>query len=107
VGEGRAFLTALVVPDMEALAAFCNAKEITYSSDAELLQHPEVRALFAQAFKEYNQQAASHEKIRDFTLIPEPFSVENEMLTPTMKPKRRIIERHYADVIDEMYAITA
>lgn len=107
VGEGRAFLTALVVPDMEALAAFCNAEEITYSSDAELLQHPKVRALFAQAFKEYSRQAAAHEKIRDFTLIPEPFSVDNGMLTPTMKPRRRVIERRYADIIDEMYTITA
>ncbi|NBC00406.1 MAG: AMP-binding protein [Bacteroidetes bacterium] len=107
VGEGRAFLTALVVPDMEALAAFCNAEEITYSSDAELLQHPKIRALFAQAFKDYSRQAAAHEKIRDFTLVPEPFSVENGMLTPTMKPKRPVIERRYADVIDAMYAPTA
>jgi len=104
VGEGRAFLTALVVPDMEALAAFCNAEEITYSSDAELLQHPKIRTLFAQAFKDYSRQAAAHEKIRDFTLVPEPFSVENGMLTPTMKPKRPVIERRYADVIDAMYA---
>jgi len=107
VGEDREFLTALIVPDFEALGAFCNAEEITYSSDEELLKHPRVRALYEQPFKHYNRQAASHEKIRDFTLISEPFSVENGLLTPTMKPKRRRIEEHYSDLIDAMYAIMA
>ena len=104
IGEGREFLTALVVPDLEAVKEYARAEGIDFSSEADLVEHRQIRALFDRPFKKYSREAASHEKIRNFTLISEPFSVENGMLTPTMKPKRRVIEERYSDVIDEMYA---
>ncbi len=103
IGEGREFLTALIVPDMEALESFAREKGIAYSEPKELLQHPEVLKLFKQVFTEYNKQAPTHEKIRDFRLLEEPFTVENNLLTPTLKPKRRLIEERYANLIEEMY----
>lgn len=104
VGEGREFLTALVVPHLEALQQYAAEHEISYADDADLLTRPEIRKLFDQEFRSYSRSAAAHEKIRGFQLIPEPFTVENEMMTPTLKPKRRVIEQRYADLIEEMYA---
>jgi long-chain acyl-CoA synthetase len=103
-GEGREFLTALVVPNMDALKSFADENGITYETEDDLVKDAQVREIFSKEFKAYSRNAAAHEKVRDFRLISEPFSVDNGMLTPTMKPRRKAIEQHYADLIDEMYA---
>ncbi|MEO0557963.1 MAG: long-chain fatty acid--CoA ligase [Bacteroidota bacterium] len=103
IGEGRAYLTALVVPDMETVRAEAKARSLTASSEAELLADATVLSIYEDLFKTYSRQAASHEKVRDFRFAAEPFTVENELLTPTLKLKRRAIEAANADVINEMY----
>jgi long-chain acyl-CoA synthetase len=105
IGEGRPFLAALVVPDFDALRMQARDEDIdeaTYD-DAELLEHDEVQALFQDAFTAYNREAAAHEKIRNFRLLPEPFTVEEGTLTPTLKLRRSVIEERYADPINAMY----
>ncbi|NBB85064.1 MAG: AMP-binding protein, partial [Bacteroidetes bacterium] len=104
VGEGREFLTALVVPDFEALES--KAKELGLDPDdtEALLQHEQVQHIFTDIFRSYSREAASHEKIRDFRLLPEAFTVEEGTMTPTMKLKRRVVTQEYGDLIDEMYA---
>lgn len=104
IGEGREYLTALVAPDVDALKAYAREKGLAYDTEAALFEHDDVRQLFAQEFRRYSRQAAAHEKIRDFHLIPEPFTVENGMMTPTMKLKRRAIEQQYSALIDALYA---
>lgn len=106
IGEGRPFLTALVVPDFETLRMRARDLDIGAQnlSDEALLEEPDVRNLFRDAFRKYGRDAPAHEKIRDFKLLSDPFTVENGMLTPTMKLRRNIIEDRYADVIDAMYA---
>ena len=106
VGEDRPFLTALVVPDFESLRMHARdegIEEITYN-DAALLDVKAVRKVFRTMFNAYNREAAAHEKIRNFHLLADPFSIESGMITPTMKLKRNVIETTYAAEIDEMYA---
>lgn len=104
VGEAREYLTALVVPDFDALKAFAREQGLDTTDTTALLQEEAVRKLFASAFRKASRHAASHEKIRDFRLITEPFSVENGLMTPTMKLKRRAIGDRYDALIEEMYA---
>ncbi len=106
VGEDRPFLTALVVPDFESVRMKARDLDIQESdySDEELIEVDDVQAMFDQAFTAYNRDASAHEKIRDFHLVAEPFSVEAGTLTPTMKLKRRVITDRYEDEIDAMYA---
>jgi len=106
VGEDRPFLTALVVPDFESVRMKARDLGIQESnfSDEKIIEMEDVQSLFDQAFNKYNRNASAHEKIRNFHLIAEPFSVEQGTLTPTMKLKRSVIEDRYADEIDEMYA---
>lgn len=99
VGEGRPYLTALVVPVDDALRTELKAG----GHAGAALDGEQARALFEGIFRDYSKGAASHEKIRDFRLILEPFSVENELLTPTMKPKRKAIEVRYAALVEKMY----
>ncbi len=103
IGEGREFLTALVVPNLEALHAFAAEHGVDHEDDEALLREPKVRELFEQEFRTYSKNAAAHEKIRDFRLVAAGFTVDNDLMTPTMKLKRRRIEQQYAPLVDEMY----
>jgi len=103
VGEGREFLTALVVPDLDALAVYAREHGYDYSQPDKMLAQEEIQKLFSLEFRRHSRNAAAHEKIRDFRLITEPFTVDNGMMTPTLKPRRRAVDAHYADIIDEMY----
>jgi long-chain acyl-CoA synthetase len=101
IGEGREFLTALVVPDTDFLRALAGADESV--ARADLLTNEAVLANFRKVFKDYSRTAASHEKIRDCRLVDEAFSVDNGQMTPTLKLRRRQIEEAYADLIETMY----
>ena len=103
IGEGRPYLTALVVPDRDALRREAEALDLPGRPPDALLAAPEARALVDAVVGAYNRTAASHEKVRDFRFAPEPFTVENDLLTPTMKLKRRAIEAHHADLVEAMY----
>lgn len=103
VGEGREFLTALIVPDLDAVQAHADASGLTHSTMEGLVNDDEIQELFRSEFRTHSRNAAAHEKVRDFRIILEPFTVENGMLTPTMKPKRRVIEAEYAGLIEDMY----
>ena len=103
VGEGREFLTALVVPDLEAVKAYARENGLPHTTMEGLVNDDRIQGLFHSEFRAYSRGAAAHEKVRDFRIILEPFTVENGMLTPTMKPKRRVIEAEYAGLIDDMY----
>jgi long-chain acyl-CoA synthetase len=105
IGEDRPFLTALVVPDFDSLRMRARDDGIDESSysDEDLLEHEDVRALFDQTLRQYNRDAAAHEKIRNFRLLAAPFTVEDGTLTPTLKLRRSVITERYADLVDEMY----
>ena len=104
IGEAREFLTALVVPDEDVIRSFAKEQKLEASSLEDILATDEVKRVFEQLFKSYSRQAAAHEKIRDFRLVLEPFTIDNGMMTPTMKLKRKVINAHYADLIDSMYS---
>ena len=101
IGEGREFLTALVVPDTDFIRTLAGADESVERAD--LLTNEAVLANFRKVFKDYSRTAASHEKIRDCRLVDEAFSVDNGQMTPTLKLRRRQIEEAYADLIETMY----
>ncbi len=105
IGEGRDYLTALVVPNMDALISHAKNQKIEYAKPSELLENDAILKLFEKEFKTYSRKSAAHEKIRKFRLIKEPFTVENGMMTPTLKLKRKAIEKQFAGTIEDMYGI--
>ncbi len=106
VGEAREFLTALVVPDADAVRAVVPglAADATLATLAALAAHPDVAALFTALLADYSRGVASHEKVRAVRLVAEPFTVDNGLLTPTLKPKRKAIEARYTALVEAMYA---
>ena len=107
VGEGREYLTALVVPSLDALKGVAKEEGVTYEKPSELLEHEVIQKHFKALFRKYSKTAAAHEKIRDFRLIEDPFTVENGMMTPTLKLKRKVVEKNYGELIESMYGVFA
>ncbi len=101
IGEKRNFVTALIVPDFQALRTYFN--ESNAVSNEELVQRENVKALIQQELDERQRHLSNYEKIRKFALLPEAFTVENGLLTPTMKVKRRLVEERYAQLIEDLY----
>jgi long-chain acyl-CoA synthetase len=65
--------------------------------------HDAIKNLYSKELRNFSKELASHEKLRDFRLIPHEFSVETGELTPTLKVKRRVIEEKYAHLINDIF----
>ncbi|WP_019625437.1 long-chain fatty acid--CoA ligase [Thioalkalivibrio sp. ALJT] len=102
VGDGHAFLSALVVPEAEAWATFAEDHGLPPDSSGRPPRAAE-RALL-QRMQYQLRDFPGYAKIRHVYVVHEPWSVDNGMLTPTMKLKRLVISQHYADAIEAMYA---
>ncbi|PKD42831.1 AMP-dependent synthetase/ligase [Rhodohalobacter barkolensis] len=103
VGEKRSYMAALIVPDFEAIEKYAKQNDIKYSGIEELLQNEAVQNLYNKEIRSFSKELASHEKLRDFRLIPNEFTVETGELTPTLKVKRRIIEKKYGHLIEDIF----
>ena len=104
LGDKRKFLSALLVPDFEALRPWAEKQGIGAPSNQDLIRDARVRAQIAKEVEEVNTGLASFEKIVAWDLLPEEWTLETGELTPTMKVKRRIINEKYGDVIERLYA---
>jgi len=103
IGDGRMFLTALIVPEFEVLREWARAQGISFSSDAELVAHPDVRKKFQSEIDTIQKDLPNYERVRRFELLPQPLTVENGEITPTLKVKRKVVEQKYAHLIEKMY----
>ena len=99
IGDRKKYLTALITVDADNVKAYAEERGIAAEN---LLENDEVRNLIKGIVNEKNREFASFETIKDFRLLDE-FSIENGLLTPTLKVKRNIAMERFADVIEEMY----
>ena len=103
IGDRRKFLSALLVPDFEALKPWAERQGIGAGTNKDLIQDARVRALIAQEIANVNSGLASFEKIVAWDLLPEEWTLETGELTPTQKVKRRVINQKYGDVLERLY----
>jgi long-chain acyl-CoA synthetase len=103
VGSGRRHLLALINLDQKRIKELAMQEGITLSSADEISSHPWVRSLITQRIREKNKELAPYETVRQFCILTEDFTVENEELTPTLKLRRQVIVDRYKDLIEEMY----
>ncbi len=103
IGDKRMFISALVVPDFEALREYADAHRISYKTNEDLIKLKQIEEIMEKDFAQFQKQLASYEKIRKFTLLSKPFSIENGEVTPSLKLKRKVIEERYKDLIEDMY----
>ncbi len=104
IGDGRKFVSAVLVLDPEAATVWAKANGLESRSLAELAADPDVVAEVQAGIDEINEQFAQVEQIKKFTLVGEEWMPDSDMLTPTSKLKRRGVNARYADEIEAMYA---
>lgn len=103
IGDSRKFVSALIVPEYKLLESYAKEQGIIYENIKDLMNNTQIQDYIFGRIELLQSQFTNYEKIKRFTLLPEPFSVEKGELTNTLKLRRKIILERYADVIDNMY----
>lgn len=103
IADQRKFVSALIIPEYKLVEEYAKSNGIGYSSMEELLNNPKIIELFTKRIDALQTEFASYEKIKRFTLLANPFSMERGELTNTLKIKRNVLYTNYAREIDKMY----
>ncbi|MBP1678393.1 MAG: Long-chain acyl-CoA synthetase, partial [Bacteroidetes bacterium] len=103
IGDRRMYLTALIVPDFDALKEYADSNGLPYRDNVELAKHPKVNSLIETEINHIQRDLANFERVRRFTLLDRQFTIEDGELTPTQKVRRKAIEERYSSIIDGMY----
>ena len=104
IGDRRPYLTAIVMIDLENVEKFAQDHDVPFSNYASLARAAEVRSLIEGEIAKVNAKFARVEQIKKFWLLETQLSAEDEELTPTMKLKRKLVEKKYGERIEAMYA---
>lgn len=103
VGDARRYVTALIVPDWALMS-----RELGLNAPPrELVRDPRVTSVIQRVVDGVNAGLDRFETVKYFRLLADPLTVENDEITPSLKVKRRVVQEHYRELIDEMYVATA
>ena len=106
IGDGRAYLTCLVMIDLDNVSHFAQEHSIPFTNYTSLCHAPGVLDLIGSEVEKVNERFARVETIKKFRLIDQMLDPEDEELTPTQKLKRKVVNEKYVDLIEEMYKAT-
>ncbi|MDZ7733602.1 MAG: AMP-dependent synthetase/ligase [Acidimicrobiia bacterium] len=104
IGDGRPFVSALVVLDPEVAPAWAASRGIEFDDLADLARHPDVEAEVQRGLAEVMEEFNNAERVKKVRILGEEWLPDSEVLTPTSKLKRRGIHEHYAGEIESLYA---
>jgi long-chain acyl-CoA synthetase len=102
-GEGQKYAAAIIVPCFPYLKDWCKQQQIEYTSNAEIINVKEVKDRIAQEVQKYNKLFGETEQIKRYTLVADEWTTGNDILTPTLKVRRKIVGEKYKNVIDAMF----
>jgi len=103
VGDGEKMPAALIQPNFEFLREWAIRHNVTLGTNTEIVTNPKVVARFQEEVDHANEKFAKWEKIKQFRLTPDIWSVDQGHLTPTMKLRRKVIKEKYIDLYNEIY----
>ncbi len=107
VGEGEKMAAAIVQPNFEFVREWAKIHHIKIGErNQDIVNNKEVNNRIDEEIKEANKSFGQWETVKRFELTPDIWSVENELLTPTMKPKREVIKQKYIDLYNKLYSIS-
>jgi long-chain acyl-CoA synthetase len=102
IGDKQASIVAIFVPAFDKLKSWAKQRELPASDMQALLRHAETRKLFKDEIDSLSRELADFEKVKRFSLVDQPFSIEGGELTPTLKVKRRVVAEKYSSLIEQM-----
>lgn len=103
IGDKRPYLTVIIMIDQENVEKFAQDQDVPFSNYASLTRSPQVQELIQSEIDRVNKKFARVEQIKKFFLLENQLTAEDEELTPTMKLKRKLVEKKYAIQIEAMY----
>ena len=104
VGEGEKFAAALISPDFNFLQGWCARHDIPYTTPQDAVKNPAIIKRFTREANKYNAFFGDTEQIKKFELIPDEWSQLTEILTPTLKVKRKLVQERYQENIQKLFA---
>jgi long-chain acyl-CoA synthetase len=104
-GEGRNFLTALLVPQWDNLRKALRTEGTSVDSEAEetLCRNPAVQAFLKRRLERALADVAGYEQVRKFIVLPRPFTVANDELTVSLKLRRNVVFEKYRNELEALY----
>lgn len=103
VGENEKFAAAIISPNFNTLHFWALKHKLHYRDNAELITMPEVREKYKSVIDSINKGFAAHEQIKSFRLVPDDWTANNGLLSPTLKLRRNVLHEKYKPVIAEIY----
>lgn len=103
VGESQKFPAALILPFEDALKDWCKIHEIEFTNLEQVVANPKVIEKFDREIEKSNNTLAQYKKVKKFKLLSEPWTIDGGELTPTLKPKRKIIKGKNLEAIEGFY----
>ncbi|MEO6522116.1 MAG: long-chain fatty acid--CoA ligase [Mucilaginibacter sp.] len=103
IGDKREYITAIIIPARETLQEVFKLDNAYFEKPELFINDPAIIDWINQDIRKYSNELAKFERIKNFKVKLNPFSMDEGEITPTMKAKRKVIEKKYAGAIDEMY----
>ena len=103
VGEGKHFAAALIIPNFEHIKSWCRVKGHHYDGPDKTIENDFIIKRIEREINEMNEDLDHTERIRKFTLLNEEWSVDNDLLSPTLKKKRKQLQDKYHNLIEDIY----
>lgn len=103
IGDGRKYLTALIMIDEENVVKFAQEQKIPFTTYSSLTKAQEITELISKEVNNINKSLSSVEQVKYFRLIDIRLTAEDEEITPTMKLKRKYIQKRFGELIESMY----
>ncbi|HEV7767946.1 MAG TPA: long-chain fatty acid--CoA ligase [Thermoanaerobaculia bacterium] len=103
IGDRRKYLAALIVPNFEKLEREAAALGVNAASREDLVADARVKGLIQGELDRFNKNLDRQEKIRRFALLSRDFTIDDDEITPSLKVKRKNIDKKYKSVIDQLY----
>lgn len=103
LGENKKFAAALVLPDFDFLKSWCIRHKIEFTTPQDIIRHPQVIKRYVKEIRNYDTYFGSYEQLKRIKLIADEWSANTGILSPTLKVKRQVIEKQYAQEIEELF----
>lgn len=104
VAEGKPFVTALIIPNFEALQEQLRKLNISFTNWEDVVKMDKIKEFYHHKLEEIQHSLSGFEKVKKFTLMPAEFEISTGEITPTLKVKRNVVLEKYRELIDKMYA---
>ena len=105
VGEGQKMPCAIIQPNFDYVREFIKRNDLPFENptNEEIANAPSLKSLIEEQIKVVNRQFGKWEQVKKFELTPDVWTIEDGLLTPTLKHKRKNIQEKYQDLYDKMY----